>query len=133
MGHHVPEGYKYGNLAFQVGRVSRIRTIKYGLESRRTHTRAGLRWRGPAAILQVNYRPIFSSERVPHIKKPAIVREIKEIWSWNPDGIPVPRQTGRLTVGRKLTSTSTSLTLKLHCSYSHETARYGPDSQGTWK
>jgi hypothetical protein len=57
------------------------------------------------AIVQVNYRPILSSERVPLIKKPAIVREIKEIWSWDPGGIPAPRP--RLTVGRKLTSTST--------------------------
>jgi hypothetical protein len=46
------------------------------------------------------------SERVSHIKKPTIVRETKEIWSWAPDGIPTPRQTGRLTVGRNLTSTS---------------------------
>jgi hypothetical protein len=28
----------------------------------------------------------------------------KKIWSWAPDGSPTPRQTGRLTVGRKLTS-----------------------------
>jgi hypothetical protein len=69
----------------------------------------GLRqlWQSPEAIVQVNYRPILSSDRVPHIKKPAVVREIKEIRSWDPDGIPTPRQTGRLTVGRKLT-TSTS-------------------------
>jgi hypothetical protein len=31
-----PGGYKYGDLAFQVGGVSRIVTIKYGLESRGT-------------------------------------------------------------------------------------------------
>jgi hypothetical protein len=30
-------------------------------------------WQGPEAIIQVNYRPILSSERVLHIKKPAIV------------------------------------------------------------
>jgi hypothetical protein len=71
---------------------------------------AGLRllWQGPEAIVKVNYRPILSSERVPHIKKPANVREMKEIWAWDPDGIPAPMQTGRSTVGRKLTSTSTS-------------------------
>jgi hypothetical protein len=45
---------------------------------------------------------------LPHIKKPAIVRQKKKIWSWAPDGSPTPRQTGRLTVGRKLTLTSTS-------------------------
>jgi hypothetical protein len=34
LGHLVPGGYKYGDLALQVGDVSRIGTIKYGLESR---------------------------------------------------------------------------------------------------
>jgi hypothetical protein len=34
-------------------------------------------------------------------------RETK-IWSWAPDGSPTPKQTGRLTVGRNVTSTSTS-------------------------
>jgi hypothetical protein len=61
LGHPVPGGYKYGDLALQVGGVSRIGTIKYGLESRGTQTRAGLLWRGPAAT--VNYRPGLSSER----------------------------------------------------------------------
>jgi hypothetical protein len=36
MGHPVPGGYKYGDLALQVGEFSRIGTIKYGLESRGT-------------------------------------------------------------------------------------------------
>jgi hypothetical protein len=31
MGHPVPAGYKYGDMALQVGGVSRIGTIKYGL------------------------------------------------------------------------------------------------------
>jgi hypothetical protein len=48
-------------LALQVGGVSRIGTIKYGLKSRGSQILAGLRWRGPAAT--VNYRPILSSER----------------------------------------------------------------------
>jgi hypothetical protein len=51
---------------------------------------------------------------VPHIKKPAIVREIKEIWSWDPDGIPAPRKAGWLTVGHKLTSTSTTGKVKIN-------------------
>jgi hypothetical protein len=46
-------------------------------------------------------------EGVSHIKKSSIVRQIKEIWSWTPDGRLTPGRTGRLTVGRKLTSTST--------------------------
>jgi hypothetical protein len=38
LGHPVPGGYKYGDLALQVGGVSRIGPIKYGLESRGTLT-----------------------------------------------------------------------------------------------
>jgi hypothetical protein len=51
--HPVPGGYKYGDLALQVGGVSRIGTMVL--------SPAGLRWRGPAAI--ANYRPLLSSER----------------------------------------------------------------------
>jgi hypothetical protein len=36
MGHPVPGGYNYGDLALQVGGISRIGTIKYGIESRKT-------------------------------------------------------------------------------------------------
>jgi hypothetical protein len=71
LGHSVPWGYKYGDLAFQVGGVSRIGTIKYGLESRETKIREGLSWRGPAAT--VNDRPVFSSERALQNNKPATV------------------------------------------------------------
>jgi hypothetical protein len=60
LGHPVSGGYKYGDLSLQVRGVSRIETIKYGLESRGTQTREGLRWRRPAAA--VNYRPVLSSE-----------------------------------------------------------------------
>jgi hypothetical protein len=58
----------------------------------------------PRRNCRVNYRQVLSSERVPHIKKLAIIRQKTKIWSWAPDGSPTPRQTGRLTVGRKLTS-----------------------------
>jgi hypothetical protein len=34
----VPRGYKYRDLALQVGGISRIGTIKYGFESRETQT-----------------------------------------------------------------------------------------------
>jgi hypothetical protein len=54
--------------------------IKYGLESSGTQNRDGLRWRSPATT--VNYRPVLSSERAPHIKKPEIVRQVTKIWSW---------------------------------------------------
>jgi hypothetical protein len=46
-------------------------TVKYGHKSHGTLTRKWLRWRGWAAI--VNDRPILSSERPPHIDKPATV------------------------------------------------------------
>jgi hypothetical protein len=55
LGHPVPEGYQYGDLGVQVGGVSRIATIKYGLEYRGTALA-----RTTAAI---NYRPVLSSER----------------------------------------------------------------------
>jgi hypothetical protein len=71
LGHPVSGGYKYEDLAFQVEGVSRIGAIKYGLESRGNQTRAGLRWRGPAAT--VNYRSVLSSERALQNDKPAIV------------------------------------------------------------
>jgi hypothetical protein len=71
-----------------------------------TWTPEWLLWQGPEAIVQVNYRPILSSKKVPHIKKPAVIRQKTKIWQWAPDGSPTPRQTGRLTIGHKLTSTS---------------------------
>jgi hypothetical protein len=52
LSHPVPGGYKYGDLALQVGGVSRIGTIRYGLECHRTQTRAGLRWRGSNSKLE---------------------------------------------------------------------------------
>jgi hypothetical protein len=45
----------------------------------------------PRSNCTVNYRPTLSSDRVPHIKKPAIVRERKEIWSWDTDGVRTTR------------------------------------------
>jgi hypothetical protein len=96
-------GYKYRDLALQVAGVS-DETVKYGRQFCGTSTQEWLLWQGLEAIAQVNYRPNLSSERVPHIKKPAIVRQKTKIWPWAPDGSPIPRQTGRLTVGRKLTS-----------------------------
>jgi hypothetical protein len=71
LGHPVPGGYKYGDLVLQTEGVSRIGTIKCGLESRGTQTRAGLCWRGPAA--RVNYTPVLSSERTLQNNKTATV------------------------------------------------------------
>jgi hypothetical protein len=72
LGHPVPGGYKYGDLVLQVGGVSRIGTIKYGIESRGTQTGTGLLWREPAST--VNYRPVLSSERALQTSKLTIVQ-----------------------------------------------------------
>jgi hypothetical protein len=81
-------GYTYGNLALQVGRVS-CETVKYGREFCRIWSQEWLLWQGPEAIVRVNYKSIFSSERTPYIKKKVL-------------GSPTPRRTGQLTVGRKI-------------------------------
>jgi hypothetical protein len=47
-------------------------TVKYGRESKGARTREWLLWLGLAAI--VNDRPVLSSERAPHINRPATVR-----------------------------------------------------------
>jgi hypothetical protein len=69
----------------------------------------------PEAIVQVNYRPILSSERALHIKKPAIGREIKLKLVRGPRWAPDTKtdKTGRLTVGHKLNKTSTSTSIEV--------------------
>jgi hypothetical protein len=54
-------GYKYGNLALQVGGVS-DETVKYGREFCGTSTEERLLWQGPEAIVEVNYRPVLVRE-----------------------------------------------------------------------
>jgi hypothetical protein len=71
LGHPVPGGHKYGDLALKVGGVSRIWIINSGPKPRGTQIREGLRWRGLAAT--VNYRPILSSEGARQNNKPATV------------------------------------------------------------
>jgi hypothetical protein len=56
-------GYKKGSLESE--------TVKFGRESHGTRTRDGLRWRGPAVI--VNDIPVLSSERALHINKTATI------------------------------------------------------------
>jgi hypothetical protein len=70
----VPGGYKYRNLALQVGGVSKIETIKYSHESSGTQIRQIVRWRGPEKTEK--YRPDFSSKRAPHINKTENVKKI---------------------------------------------------------
>jgi hypothetical protein len=74
-------------------------TVKYGRDSHGTRTLEWLRWREPAAI--VNDRPVLTSERALHINKRNSLTAIK-IWSYAPDECFIPRQTGRLTVGRNI-------------------------------
>jgi hypothetical protein len=64
-------GISLRDLALQVGGVS-YETVKYGREFCGTWIQQWLLWQGPEAIVWVNYRPILSSERAPHINKPAI-------------------------------------------------------------
>jgi hypothetical protein len=87
----------YGDLALQVGGVTN-ETVKYGCEFCGTSTQESLLWQGPEAIVQVNYRPILSSKRVPHFKKPAIRQKEKKYGHDTKTGWPTDR--------RKLISTS---------------------------
>jgi hypothetical protein len=69
MGHTVPGGCKYGDLALQVGGVS-DETVEYGREFYRTSTKSDC-----SGMVQkqftVNYRPVLSSERALQNNKPA--------------------------------------------------------------
>jgi hypothetical protein len=110
--HPSPLGYKYGDLALQVGGISSIGTNKYGLKSRGTQTPPWLRWREPAAT--VNYRPVLSSESGYKITNPQLTKENtteKEKLVAGPRMCLTPRRTDRLTVGRNLTLTSTAFRL----------------------
>jgi hypothetical protein len=49
-------------------RILKSETVKYGRESQGTRTRERLRWQGPAA--DTKDRPVLSSERVPHERRP---------------------------------------------------------------
>jgi hypothetical protein len=68
-----------------------------------------MRWREPAAT--VNYTLVISSERALQNKKPE-----KKLVSGAGGGL-TPRLTGRLTVGRNVTSTSTSTMLNVAVIY----------------
>jgi hypothetical protein len=73
LGHPVPRGYKYGDLDLQVRGVSN-ESVKYGREFCGTWPPESLLWYGPETIVRVNYRPVLSSERASHSKKPTIVK-----------------------------------------------------------
>jgi hypothetical protein len=75
--------------------------------------RSWMRWRGPAT--RVNYRPVLLQNN----KSATVIKKMsrrKKNWSRVPDGGLTPRLTGRLTVGRNVTSTSNSLyTFGIRC------------------
>jgi hypothetical protein len=80
-----------GNLALQVEGVSN-ETVKYDREFCGTSTQEWLLWQGLEAIVQVNYRPVLSSERVLQNNKHATVwrkfqreRKIGHSPRWVPD------------------------------------------------
>jgi hypothetical protein len=77
----------------------------------------------------VNYRPVFSSEKAPRKKNKVIVKRKKEEqdnWSRVPKGGPIPRLTGRMTVGCKKNSNSLQVG-----GVSNETVKYGHEFCGT--
>jgi hypothetical protein len=59
-------------LQLQDGGVS-DETVKYGREFCGTLTQEWLLWQGPEAIVQVNYRPVLSSERALQNNKATII------------------------------------------------------------
>jgi hypothetical protein len=67
LGHPVPGGYKYMDLAVKVGRVSNG-TIKYGREFCGTSTQVSLLWQGPLV-----------REGAPY-QETQIVRQKTKIW-----------------------------------------------------
>jgi hypothetical protein len=90
-------GYKYRNLALQVGGVSNER-VSYGLLVLRDLDLRVTALARPRAIVRVNYRYILSSERVLNIRNPTIVRQKNDLVKssrWEPD----------TKTGRNLTST----------------------------
>jgi hypothetical protein len=70
-----------------------------------TRTREWLRWRRPAAI--ANDRHVPSSERAPSNQQTRSCLTAVTVFSWAPDTLLTPRQTGRLTVGSNVTLTLT--------------------------
>jgi hypothetical protein len=93
----------------QVGGVSN-EPVKYGREFCRTSTQR------VTALARPRSNCTSKSQTQPLVRQGAPYQEPrncqrdKKIWSWAPDGILTPRQTGRLTVGHKLTSVSDSST-----------------------
>jgi hypothetical protein len=69
MGHPVPGRYEYGDLAPPGWGSLEFETANMAMSPDGPGPQERPRWRGPVA--NINYRPGLSSERTPHIKKPA--------------------------------------------------------------
>jgi hypothetical protein len=67
LGQPLPGGYKYGDMALQVGGVS-DETLSLNMSSVRL---------GPLSDCTANYRPVLSSEREPYMKKKEAVKHKK--------------------------------------------------------
>jgi hypothetical protein len=78
----------------------------------------------PLTDCTTNYRPVLSSERAHENEEQK--KGKSKIWSWAPKKCPTPRNTDRLTVSLKVTSTSTSVR-----GVSDETVMYGYESSAT--
>jgi hypothetical protein len=96
LGHPVPGGYKYGDLAPQVGGISRTGTIKYCLESR------GTALARTSSNSKLQTRPLVRKGVTKQQTRNCLMKISRRNKNWSrvPDGCLIPRRTGRLTVGR---------------------------------
>jgi hypothetical protein len=71
------------------------------------HSRGDVFYTHAGPAIYVKDRPVLSSERAPHKNKTVTVTQVIKIWSQAPNGCFIPRETGRLTVGRNIKLNST--------------------------
>jgi hypothetical protein len=87
----------------------------------------------PLTVTLANDRPVLSSERAPNINNCVMVIKI---WSYVPHGCFIPRQTGRLTVGRNVTLTLTGSRAQMswvELSWAENSDQEIPVIQGIWE
>jgi hypothetical protein len=88
----------------------------------------------PVCDCTVSYRPVLSSKRAPYRKKNKAIVTIERIRIKSGHGLekgsPIPRRTGRLTVGRKINSTQlNSRSLQVRGVSRIWTIKYGLESR----
>jgi hypothetical protein len=104
LSHLVPGGYKHGNFALQVGRVSKIGKIEYGFESRGTQTPRGTALARSSSNSKLQTRPLVRESAIKIINPQQCKENFKEKEKLVTDpkcGL-TPGQAGRLAVGRKI-------------------------------